>query len=131
MLLGVSVAIMDLPWLGVSWTFAMSVALFVAANLALVISLSFIARNQMQAMQLGIFFYLPSMLLSGFMFSFYGMPNWARALGELLPLTHFLRIVRGVLLKQLPDDAIWSLSVPLLVFTGIMVLIGAVLYRRQ
>ena len=55
--------------------------------------------NQMQAMQMTIFFFLPSMLLSGFMFPFRGMPGWAQALGEVLPLTHFLRIVRGILLK--------------------------------
>jgi ABC-2 type transport system permease protein len=60
---------------------------------------STLARNQLQAMQLTFFFFLPSMLLSGFMFPFRGMPGWAQALGELLPLTHFLRIVRGIMLK--------------------------------
>ena len=60
---------------------------------------STIAKNQLQAMQMTFFFFLPSMLLSGFMFPFRGMPGWAQVLGEVLPLTHFLRIVRGILLK--------------------------------
>ena len=60
---------------------------------------STVARNQLQAMQMAFFFFLPSILLSGFMFPFRGMPAWAQWLGEVLPLTHFLRIVRGILLK--------------------------------
>ena len=75
------------------------VLLFVAANLSVGIMFSTIARNQMQAMQMTFFFFLPSMLISGFMFPFRGMPVWAQHLGELLPLTHFLRIVRGIMLK--------------------------------
>lgn len=73
--------------------------LFIAANLAVGFTFSTLARNQLQAMQMTFFFFLPSMLLSGFMFPFRGMPGWAQALGEVLPLTHFLRIVRGILLK--------------------------------
>jgi ABC-2 type transport system permease protein len=72
---------------------------FIAANLAVGFTFSTIARNQLQAMQLTFFFFLPSMLLTGFMFPFRGMPQWAQAIGEALPLTHFLRIVRGILLK--------------------------------
>ncbi len=73
--------------------------LFIAANLAVGFTFSTVARNQLQAMQMSVFFLLPSLLLSGFMFPFRGMPGWAQALGEILPLTHFLRIVRGILLK--------------------------------
>jgi ABC-2 type transport system permease protein len=73
--------------------------LFIAANLAVGFTFSTLARNQMQAMQMTFFFFLPSMLLSGFMFPFRGMPQWAQWLGEVLPLTHFLRVVRGILLK--------------------------------
>ena len=72
---------------------------FIAANLAMGITFSTVARNQLQAVQMAFFFFLPSMLLSGFMFPFRGMPHWAQVLGEILPLTHFLRIVRGILLK--------------------------------
>ena len=72
---------------------------FITANLAMGITFSTLAENQLQAVQLSFFFFLPSLLLSGFMFPFRGMPQWAQALGELLPLTHFLRVVRGILLK--------------------------------
>jgi ABC-2 type transport system permease protein len=73
--------------------------LFIAANLAIGFTFSTLAKTQMQAMQMTMFFFLPSMLLSGFMFPFRGMPQWAQYLGEVFPLTHFLRIVRGIMLK--------------------------------
>ena len=76
-----------------------AVLLFIAANLTLGLTFSTLAQNQLQAMQMTFFFFLPSILLSGFMFPFRGMPGWAQAIGEVLPLTHFLRIVRGILLK--------------------------------
>lgn len=72
---------------------------FIAANLAMGITFSTIAKNQLQAVQMTFFVFLPSILLSGFMFPFRGMPQWAQIIGEFLPLTHFLRIVRGILLK--------------------------------
>ena len=75
------------------------IGVFIAANLGVGFTFSTIAKNQLQAMQMTFFFFLPSILLSGFMFPFRGMPGWAQALGEVLPLTHFLRIVRGILLK--------------------------------
>jgi ABC-2 type transport system permease protein len=76
-----------------------AVLLFIAANLTLGLTFSTVAANQLQSMQMTVFFFLPSILLSGFMFPFRGMPGWAQAIGEVLPLTHFLRIVRGLLLK--------------------------------
>src|SRR5206468_1908624 len=72
---------------------------FIAANLAMGITFSTLAQNQLQAVQMSFFFFLPSLLLSGFMFPFRGMPVWAQWIGTCLPLTHFLRIVRGILLK--------------------------------
>ncbi len=75
------------------------VLLFIAANLTLGITFSSIARNQLQAMQMTFFFFLPSILLSGFMFPFRGMPEWAQWIGSVLPLTHFLLLVRGIMLK--------------------------------
>jgi ABC-2 type transport system permease protein len=78
---------------------SITLILFIAANLAVGFTFSTLARNQLQAMQLTFFFFLPSILLSGFMFPFRGMPRWAQVLGEALPLTHFLRVVRGILLK--------------------------------
>ena len=75
------------------------IGVFIVANLAVGFTFSTLARNQLQAVQMTLFFFLPSMLLSGFMFPFAGMPRWAQGIGELLPLTHFLRIVRGIMLK--------------------------------
>ena len=90
----------DVPMVGsLALLLGAALMLFIAANLAIGFTFSTLARNQLQAMQMTFFFFLPSMLLSGFMFPFRGMPGWAQALGEVLPLTHFLRIVRGILLK--------------------------------
>jgi len=87
------------PMVGSLALLSVVLVLFMAANLAVGFTFSTLARNQMQAMQMTFFFFLPSMLLSGFMFPFRGMPEWAQWLGEILPLTHFLRVVRGILLK--------------------------------
>ena len=89
----------EVPQLG-SFTLLMAmIGVFMLANLAVGFTFSTLAANQLQAMQMTFFFFLPSMLLSGFMFPFRGMPVWAQWLGEVLPLTHFLRIVRGIMLK--------------------------------
>ena len=89
---------------------------FIAANLALGITFSTMAKNQLQAMQMSFFFFLPSILLSGFMFPFRGMPHWAQILGEVLPLTHFLRIIRGILLKDSGFMVVASELWPILIF---------------
>jgi ABC-2 type transport system permease protein len=103
---------------------------FIAANLAVGITFSTLAKNQLQAVQMAFFFFLPSILLSGFMFPFRGMPPWAQAVGSCLPNTHFLRIVRGILLKGngLAEIApeIW----PLLLFLAIAMTIGVKRYRQ-
>lgn len=104
--------------------------LFIAANLAMGITFSTLAKNQLQAVQMAFFFFLPSILLSGFMFPFRGMPTWAQWVGAVLPLTHFLRIVRGILLKGsgLADIApeLW----PLLLFLTIAMAVGVKRYRQ-
>ncbi len=97
--------------------------LFIATNLAIGFTFSTLAKSQMQAMQMTMFFFLPSMLLSGFMFPFRGMPGWAQVLGEALPLTHFLRIVRGILLKgstaaEIAPEA-WPLAAILLAVSAV------------
>lgn len=89
----------DVPMIGSYALLSAALILFMAANLAVGFTFSTIAKSQLQAMQLTFFFFLPSMLLSGFMFPFRGMPRWAQMIGEALPLTHFLRIVRGIMLK--------------------------------
>lgn len=106
------------------------VMLFIITNLALGFTFSTLARTQMQAMQLTFFFFLPSILLSGFMFPFRGMPNWAQAIGEVLPLTHFLRIIRGIMLKgtELMDHQQDLLA--LLAFTLIIGLIAIKRYKQ-
>jgi ABC-2 type transport system permease protein len=87
------------PLVGSLVLLSLLLVLFIATNLAIGFTFSTIAKSQMQAMQMTMFFFLPSMLLSGFMFPFRGMPEWAQVLGEIFPLTHFLRIVRSILLK--------------------------------
>jgi ABC-2 type transport system permease protein len=89
----------DVPMVGSLLLLSLALILFIAANLAVGFTFSTLASNQLQAMQLTFFFFLPSILLSGFMFPFRAMPRWAQAIGEVLPLTHFLRAVRGILLK--------------------------------
>ncbi len=89
----------SVPFVGSLELLLMAILVFIAALVILGYTFSTFARTQMQAMQLTFFFFLPSILLSGFMFPFRGMPDWAQAIGELLPLTHFLRVIRGVMLK--------------------------------
>ncbi len=95
-----------------------------------VITFSSIARNQLQAMQMTFFFFLPSMLLSGFMFPFRGMPGWAQAIGSVLPLTHFLQLVRGIMLKGNVFAELWPNIWPIIVFMSAMIGIGLLVYRR-
>jgi ABC-2 type transport system permease protein len=99
LVLALAKLLFDVPMQGSLVALYAAVLLFIAANLTLGLTFSTIAANQLQSMQMTVFFFLPSILLSGFMFPFRGMPGWAQAIGEVLPLTHFLRIVRGLLLK--------------------------------
>jgi ABC-2 type transport system permease protein len=120
----------DVPMLGSVPLLVALTFLFIVANLAVGITFSTIAVNQLQAVQMAFFFFLPSLLLSGYMFPFRGMPGWAQVLGECLPLTHFLRIVRGILLKGngiaecAPD--LW----PIALFVAVMLTIGIKRYRQ-
>lgn len=104
--------------------------LFIAANLSVGITFSTVARNQLQAVQMAFFFFLPSILLSGFMFPFRGMPGWAQTIGEVLPLTHFLRIVRGILLKGNGVADIAPELWPLGLFVLVALTIGIKRYRQ-
>src|SRR5262249_48488552 len=92
--------------------------LHIAANLAVGITVSSLAANQRQAMQLTFFYFLPNILLSGFMFPFQGMPAWARGVGNLLPMSWFNRMVRGIMLKGVGWVDLWPNAWPVLVFTG-------------
>ncbi len=119
-------ALFSVPLEGSLTLLLVAVLLFIAANVTLGYTFSTLARSQLQAMQMTFFFFLPSILLSGFMFPFRGMPVWAQALGEVLPLTHFLRAVRGIMLKgnttleTLPH--LWPVAVFLTVIGGIALL---------
>ena len=106
------------------------VILFIAANLTLGITFSSIAKNQLQAMQMTFFFFLPSIILSGFMFPFRGMPEWAQALGSLLPLTHFLVLVRGIMLKGNSFTELVPQIWPILAFMLVVILVGLRFYKR-
>ena len=106
------------------------IGVFMLANLGVGFTFSTLARNQLQALQLTFFFFLPSMLLSGFMFPFRGMPQWAQYLGEVLPLTHFLRIVRGVMLKGSGAAELAPELWPMLAFLAVAGGIALLRYRR-
>lgn len=105
LIIGIGIGLFGVPVLGSLTLLAALSTLFIAANLAIGYTFSTIAQNQLQAMQMSMMFFLPNILLSGFMFPFAGMPVWAQWIGECLPLTHYLRIVRSIMLKgsTLPD----------------------------
>ncbi|SFN32709.1 ABC-2 type transport system permease protein [Formivibrio citricus] len=118
------------PFVGNVALLICAVLVFIATNLVVGITISSVARNQMQALQMSFFFFLPSMLLSGFMFPFRGMPQWAQYIGEILPLTHFMRISRGVMLKGNNLLEIWPSLWPLLLFMTVIMAIGLKRFRR-
>jgi ABC-2 type transport system permease protein len=120
----------DVPIAGSLPMLLACVLVFLAANLTVGMMFSTIAKSQLQAMQMTFFFFLPSMLLSGFMFPFRGMPHWAQVIGEGLPLTHFLRIVRGIMLKGNGWAETWPNVWPLLVFMTVVMAIGFKRYRK-
>lgn len=120
----------DVPMVGsLALIYAVSL-LFIAANLAMGITFSTLAKNQLQAVQMAFFFFLPSILLSGFMFPFRGMPEWAQWIGSILPNTHFLRIVRGILLKGNGLAEIAPELWPLLAFLVLALAVGVQRYRQ-
>ncbi|MGB9149423.1 MAG: ABC transporter permease [Burkholderiales bacterium] len=122
--------IFHVPFVGNLFLLYSVVLLFIAANLTLGMTFSTLARNQLQAMQMTFFFFLPSILLSGFMFPFRGMPDWAQVIGNLLPLTHFLRLVRGILLKGNELHELTPHLWPLGLFMIVVVGVGLKLYRK-
>lgn len=103
---------------------------FILANLGMGITFSTLARNQLQAVQMAFFFFLPSILLSGFMFPFRGMPIWAQYIGSILPLTHFLRVVRGIMLKGNEFIEILPEMLPILLFLSASLMVGVFRYRQ-
>jgi ABC-2 type transport system permease protein len=122
--------VFHVPMIGSLALLAAGLTIYIIANLAVGYTFSTIAQNQLQAMQMTMFFLLPAILLSGFAFPFMGMPGWARAIGEVLPATHFLRIVRGILLKDNGFPEIWPDLWPLFLFTFAAGTIALLRFRR-
>ncbi|MBL8512273.1 MAG: ABC transporter permease [Betaproteobacteria bacterium] len=130
LILSAAWALFNVPMIGSLTLLSLVLVVFIAANLAVGFTFSTIAQNQLQAMQMTFFFFLPSMLLSGFMFPFRGMPSWAQAIGEWLPLTHFLRIVRGILLKGNGAAEVLPELWPIVVFLLLAGLLALKRYRQ-
>ena len=130
LILSVSVLVFHVPVRGSVPLLLLALGVFIACNLAMGFTFSTMARTQMQAQQLAQFGLLPSFMLSGFMFPFMGMPVWARWVGEVLPLTHTLRICRGVLLKGNGLAQIWPDLWPMLLFAMVVGTIAVSMYRE-
>jgi len=130
LILGAAYGLFQVPMVGSLALLLAAAFVFILAHLAIGITFSTLAKNQLQAVQMAYFFFLPSIMLSGFMFPFRGMPRWAQYLGEVLPLTHFLRIVRGILLKGNGLTEIWRELWPIALFAAVALVIGVKRYRR-
>jgi ABC-2 type transport system permease protein len=122
--------IFGVPFIGSLGLLSIVIVVFIAANLAVGYTFSTIAQSQLQAMQMMVFFLLPSILLSGFAFPFRGMPGWAQWIGEALPVTHFLRVVRGILLKGNGFGEIWPDTWPLILFLFAAGTVALLRFRR-
>lgn len=129
-ILGAAYVLFSVPMVGSLALLLAMIGVFMLANLGVGFTFSTLAKNQLQALQLTFFFFLPSMLLSGFMFPFRGMPGWAQTLGEALPLTHFLRIVRGVMLKGSGAAELLPELWPMLAFLLVAGSVALMRYRR-
>ena len=129
-ILGAAFVLFEVPMVGSLGLLMAMIGLFILANLAVGFTFSTVARNQLQAMQMTFFFFLPSILLSGFMFPFRAMPVWAQHIGEVLPLTHFLRIVRGILLKGNQAHQLWPEVWPMLLFLLAAGSVALMRYRK-
>ncbi len=120
----------DVPEVGSFALLGACMLIFIMANLGMGILFSTLAQSQLQAMQMSFFFFLPSMLLSGFFFPFRGMPLWAQYLGSMLPLSHFLRIVRGIVLKGNGMPEVWPQLWPMALFFLVVMTIAVKRFRR-
>ena len=120
----------DVPFVGDLWLVMVGILVFVLALVILGYLISTISRTQMQAMQLTFFFFLPSLMLSGFMFPYRGMPTWAQYLGEIFPLTHFLRLIRSVMLKGADAQTVSGSLFALAIFVLLLSAVALLRFRR-
>ena len=127
---GIGIGLFGVPLLGSLTLLALLSTLFITTNLSIGYTFSTIVQNQLQAMQMSMMFFLPSILLSGFMFPFAGMPVWAQYVGEFLPLTHFLRIVRAIMLKGATLADLRYDTLALAGLMGIAMVIAVTRFRR-
>ena len=127
---GAARLLFGVPMAGSFAMLSATVLLFIVATLAVGFTFSTIARSQMQSMQMTLFYFLPNILLSGFMFPFRGMPGWAQAIGEVLPLTHFVRIVRGIMLKGVGWPDVQADTLAIVAFTVVMGTVAMLRYRQ-
>jgi ABC-2 type transport system permease protein len=130
LILAVAKFVFHVPMIGSFGLLAICAAVFITALLAVGYTISTVARNQMQAMQMTFFFFLPSIMLSGFIFPFRGMPEWAQWIGEVIPITHFLRIVRGILLKGNGPAEVWPDVWPMILFLFAAGTLAVARFRR-
>ncbi|MDO8876140.1 MAG: ABC transporter permease [Pseudolabrys sp.] len=130
MIVLLGVFVFGVPILGSIWSLALLSTLFIASNLATGYSFSTVAQNQLQAMQMTLMYFLPNILLSGFMFPFAGMPVWAQWIGEAMPLTHYLRIVRAIMLKGSSISELQYDALALVVLTLVTMTIAVTRFRR-
>jgi ABC-2 type transport system permease protein len=129
-IIGIGYFLFGVPILGSLTMLAVLSTLFIAANLSIGYTFSTIAQNQLQAMQMSMMFFLPNILLSGFMFPFAGMPVWAQWIGEALPLTHYIRIVRAIMLKGATLDNLQYDAIALAVLMLVAMTIAVTRFRR-
>ncbi len=130
-ILFLGVLLFQIPVAGKLVSIFIACLIFILANLTLGLIISTLARNQLAAMQMFIFVFLPSMLLSGFMFPFVAMPKIAQQLAEVLPLTHFLRIIRGIILRNQPLSVVWEDLAFLLLFALFFLIISTIRFRKR
>jgi ABC-2 type transport system permease protein len=127
LIIGVGILLFGVPIFGSLWLLAALSTLFIAANLSIGYTFSTVAQNQLQAIQMSFMFFLPNILLSGFMFPFAGMPRWAQWIGEALPLTHYLRIVRAIMLK---GSTLGDMRIDALALFGLMLVAMTIAVTR-
>jgi len=130
MIVVAAVVLFDVPIVGNLLLLASLTTLFIATNLSVGYTFSTLAQNQLQAVQMAMMYFLPNMLLSGFLFPFAGMPLWAQWVGEFLPLTHYLRIVRAIMLKGATLADLHVDALALVALMGVAMTIAVTRFRR-